>query len=233
MKRTGILASALLLLMSLSLVLLAPHDAGATIVVTGSLEFPGTLCSPPCGIISLTSDERGFALLGGGDIFGGIFAPRSNFQPGDTISLRATWSGGDFGGWFTIDGATYSMGSSFFPMICPPMCGDGRVEFSGGAVAPPFDGLTSAAVTAPFTFSGRIEYVTIPPPFFQTSSETLTGFGTAEIQLARIPVSPEHSTWEFRSASYDFQTPEPNTVLLLGSGFAVLGGMAWRGRHSH
>ena len=86
----------------------------------------------------------------------------------------------------------------------------------------PLDAGDQVQVQSPFTFSGTFSFATfdgtrrVPGP-----SVALIGTGTATTSLLRSPggfVATSRS-FEFESAS---ATPEPASVLLLGTGAAVL-----------
>ncbi len=219
MKHLSGFPVAVVALLSLSLGLIVPHEAVATIVITGgSLEVVNG-----GGAVSISGDSRGFSLLGGGQVGLGL-APQGPYQAEEPIGLRAAWFGIDLGGSFTLDGTTYLMGSVAWPFD-PTFRGNGWVDFEGSTTAPAF-GPTTATITAPFTFSGQVRTSTGQWPNVTIETEDLTGAGTTTIDLVW---SLSHQ-WNLANVSYDFQTPEPSTVLLFGSGLAGLGGVAWR-RH--
>jgi PEP-CTERM motif len=128
---------------------------------------------------------------------------------GAAVDTGAALSGVGFGS-VTIDGTSYG-----------PFFGGGFVV-SGERVTIPFDAGDQVQVQSPFTFSGTFSFATfdgtrrVPGP-----SVELIGAGTATTSLLRAPggfVATSRS-FEFESAS---ATPEPASLLLLGTGAAVL-----------
>ena len=102
------------------------------------------------GALVITGD-RGFSVNGGVSAAAGIFVPYSYCilldgpcSPGDTVSLRALWSGTDAPGRFTLDGVTY--GSANMASM--------RLAFDGLFLLPPL--ADSATVVAPFVFEGGL-----------------------------------------------------------------------------
>lgn len=160
--------------------------------------------------VTLSSPDHGFSLSASGDRSSGTYALSDcNFNeclPGDTLSLRAAWNGVDFGGVATIDGSTFPLGN------IDNSTGAASVVFDGMWTAPPFTGVTTASVVAPFTFSGEIAY----PDAFMLGPHTLAGSGVATIALEWNEV---FSSWGYAGSRYEFAdvtpTPEPGTLLLV------------------
>ena len=102
-------------------------------------------------------DARGkdFRMIAAGDFTSGDIRPWSqchgNCFPGTPIDLFANWSGSDFGGTVTIDGSTFPLGISSSLNYATD------VVFTGTALAPVFDGRTAREISAPFSFSARLE----------------------------------------------------------------------------
>jgi hypothetical protein len=162
----------------------------------------------------------GFQLVGDGDFSGGRFEPYTQCfsppecAPGSPLSLYASWSGTDFIGTVTFDGATYPMGS------LSETTASAAVEFLGSVIAPAFDGRTVRVVSAPFTFTG---VVTPPATIDQGPSRQLRGAGTATLQLNWIDnLSGQY--WLFERGVYAFEpvtpVPEPGTMALLALGLS-------------
>lgn len=194
----------------------SPLGAEPIVITSGLLTVPGF-------------SGRSMTLQGEGFSFIGSIASNANVQPfllcfstcepGTTISLVTISSGGD------VRGDVTYLGESF------PCCNgidrfraDGFVEFSGEAVLPPLGGDT-AEVTAPFLFQGGIR----PPPSTSLPSGTLMGGGLATLSLRATtpPFGPVGPGWTFQRLEYRFfedpsVVPEPSSMLLVGSGIALL-----------
>ena len=184
--------------------------------------------NPSFGPIVLTGD-RGFTFSSGVGTTGGIFQPteQCNFDPlhctaGSTLDLRAAFSGNDLTGTATLDGVTYvhvgALDSS----------SSMSVSFSGSLVLPPL--AASAAVTAPFLFSGTFFH---PISTTEFVNEILAGGGFATLSLTPHRAFP--GSWHLDHARYDFArasaapTPEPGPLLLVGAGLLAAAAMFKRG----
>jgi hypothetical protein len=223
LKLLQLLSAALLIA-----VIASPSASAGTIDVHGSLNYTGFGDS---GIVSLIGD-RGFTFSGIADRpFGTVLAAAdgSPYLPGTTVSLRVVASASDLEGHATLDGIVYP--DIGFGPPCPGVegCGSGLIELAGGVVAPPFGQSSTAILVAPVTFLGTFFFFdshSVP-----ISSETLRGSGTATLTLDEIngPVGP---LWAFDNVRYDLATPEPTTLLLLGTATMGLGWVARRRRHA-
>lgn len=148
--------------------------------------------------------------------------------PGAIMSLVATWSGLDLrNGTATLDGSTYPrVGASNSPNQM-------WFEVAGTTAAPDFGRARSVSLTAPFTLDGLFRFgesATGPTDFLQ-----LAGSGTATVRLRR-GTGDLANTWVYQGVRYEFAstplpTPEPASLVLLGSGLAfVVGRARWRKR---
>ena len=170
------------------------------------------------------SGEQGFSLSARVDAAFGVFSPWSQCSstpecsPGDSVSLRAFWSGFDVrNGVLTFEGETYQVREF----------GSGAsvaVQFAGSFIAPPL--AESAVVTAPFTlvpFTPTFGGSGFILPYPSLGIQPFFGFGTATINLSPWG-SAFPGVWTVDSVRYEFSAtepvPEPGTMLLVGLGIA-------------
>ena len=172
------------------------------------------------GAISVAGD-RGFTLLAYTSVVGGVYGPfefcsaSPQCGPGSTIPLDSFWSGNDLPGIATLDGNVYPSLGSF------SVNQSALVEFRGSAVAPSLGVGDSAVVSAPFTFTGLFTQPLGPGLNSGTVRHDLVGSGTATLWLAK---DFDGTHWQARASRYQFEplaTPEPGTLILVGSGFAL------------
>ena len=110
--------------------------------------------------------------------------------------------------------------------FCGSSLGDnhsGTFTFTGPAITVPFS-LTNLTLTSPFVFSGTL--LTCPQSCFfgpVVSSFSLVGGGNATFQLIAGTTPDGTPIFTFRTITYNFEVPEPSSILLLGGGLAALG----------
>jgi len=212
------LLSAILLLTVFS----APSGAGV-INVSGSVDFVGG-----SGTVSLTGD-RGFSFSSHPDSGGIFLGPQGLFPQGETISLRLDASDTDLQGFATLEGISYpELGS--LSCTSNSSCASAHIQFNGQVVAPPFGQASTAVLVVPVTFFGSFFHQ--DPPSNAGITETLWASATATLTLEEIPFLPGSPLWQYDSVMYDVTaTPEPITLLLLGTGSMGLGWVARHRRH--
>ncbi len=181
-------------------------------IASGALRFGVTF-----GTLEIAGDH-GFTMFSAVDVAGGIYAPWEVCSspvcgPGAAIPLFAAWSGNDLPGVATLDGNVYPRLGSLSEVQ------GAAVQFFGQATAPPLGASSSAVVTAPFTFTGFFMQPT--GIGFESARHDLVGSGTTTLWLEK---NFEGTTWRAVASRYEFEplaTPEPATVVLLGSGLAL------------
>lgn len=99
----------------------------------------------------------------------------------------------------------------------------GTFTFSGPPITVPFS-LTNLTLTSPFHFSGTLNTCPVScvtGPVVSTFS--LVGGGTATFELLSGVTPNGTRVFTFRTITYNFEVPEPTSILLLGGGLAALG----------
>ena len=185
-------------------------------LTTGSLDWHS---GSTAIFINLGSDE--FTFWGAGSLAGGIFSPWNQCSVpecvgGTAVDLTSYWSGSDLPGTATYRGETFTaVGSANANSSL-------EAQWTGTAIIPA--DFAGGVVTAPFSFSGNFYYESNPnlPP----SPLQLFGGGTATLTFSPSEFFP--GAFHLDAASYAFSaeapaaTPEPASVLLLGTGLTAL-----------
>lgn len=183
---------------------------GGTLTVTGAVGGPVFDLSGNNFFVSGRGGERGAS------------APQVSClpcTPGKLITVGGIFAGSSLGfGASTFDGVDYGAGHG------------GVFEIQGPQIEVPFS-LSNFSITSPFTFSGHLR-VCPQDCFFGpvVFSADLIGSGTATIDLI-VGILNEKPIYTFQKVTYNFEVPEPASILLLGGGLAALGArLRHRGR---
>ena len=170
-------------------------QADPVFITSGSLTVTGVFGGP-----TYTLFGNNFAAGGVGDR--GNMGLQTGFfisSPGSVINVNAFFAGS-------------SLGDNH----------SGSFTFTGPPIIVPFS-LTNLTLTSPFEFSGTLS--TCPQSCFigpVISTFTLVGGGTATFELIAGTTSSGTPIFTFRTITYNFEVPEPASILLLGGGLAAL-----------
>jgi len=198
------------------------RDVGGFVFVAATVDAgPPTLKLPPAFHLFGPgfSVETPIPPVSGGDV--GNVQARDICQsticaPGTVIGTNSSFSGilaPPLGAIVVVNGVSYFLVSPLagsFNFVSPPI------------VLPDFRGITQ--VTVPFSFSGELTGQGVPfsgrDPI--TFTATLSGQGLATFRFEEFPPNQLNPQYKLDEIDYEFQTPEPATVLLLSSGVTSL-----------
>jgi len=167
-------------------------------------------------LVSGTPPSVDFYLSGGLDAArGGRFDAAACFTacaPGSMLSLGANWTGSEINASAVVRGVQYDPVNATLALA-------GSVRLPAASLS---GGPWTQEVDAPFTLTGSVVLPTGGRGAF--SADGFTGAGTA-----RVFVMPSANGWSVSSVLYDVTpTPEPTTILLLGSGLVAIRARTYR-----
>ena len=211
-------ASRVLGLLVVMLALPAPARAEPVYITSGAFNWVNG-----GGAASVTMFGTGFSFEGAASPSSGVFSPWIECRVPECVTdspvdLYTYYSDGDLPGTATFNGITYGRVGG----LAAEATMDAR--WFGNLYIPA--GFTGGVLTAPFTFAGQFHYQDSP---IAGGIADLLGGGTASLSFLSSNAFP--GTFTLEAVRYEFDalaTPEPGSMLLIGSGLAGLA--AWRRR---
>ena len=201
--------SALCTLLLISVFTPSTTHADPLFIRSGTLTVEG-----PIGAPHFTFSGSDFVVGGSGGERGAV-ALQTGCIPclsGQLTSVNAFFVGSSLGGGgVTVNGMSFSGGFS------------GTFALNGPLIQVPFS-LTNLTITSPFTFVGNLHVcpdscVTRPPVF----TVSLIGGGMATFDMVFGGLNSQGvPIFTFRNITYNFEVPEPTSILLLGAGLAAV-----------
>lgn len=209
------------------MVIAAVVALGATPARADTIQLGGSVTLPTSYTAQFTLTGTGFSLHGGASDFA-EFAGCTSYGPcfaGATIPLNLLLAGTIGGGSGTVNGTYY-----------PQLSIGGNLQFVGSGS---FTGSgPTVVVTAPFSLApnSSLNAFTGPALDTQVFSVPVSGSGIATLTLHSDPSYGLPGAYSFTSLRYDFSntavTPEPASMLLLGSGMGLTALAARRRRRA-